>query len=161
MILLLILIVALITGVTLGFIFERSQFCTVRILNNAFSLKVYEGLAGLIVLILVSVILLNFTLFSGMVTKFNLLHFIDMSPTAIYAPPFVPLANFIGAFLFGVGMVFAGMCVTGMLFRMGEGYLSSLVTLLGIAVGFGIIPVFKGVKIILPKFFTGITYMLL
>lgn len=152
--------IAIMTGIILGFIFERHQFCTVRILNNAFSIKAYEGLIGLIVLILLSTILFNLALFSGIVTRFNILHTMDLSQAVICAPTFIPWINFVGAFLFGVGMVFAGMCVAGMLFRMGEGYLSSFLTFIGMALGFSTISFLNEIRIGLPKLFAGITYEL-
>jgi len=123
-------------------------------------MKAYEGLIGLIVLILLSTILFNLALFSGIVARFNILHIMDLTPAAICAPTFIPWMNFVGAFLFGVGMVFAGMCVAGMLFRMGEGYLSSFLTFLGIALGFTMISFLNEIRIGLPSFFAGITHEL-
>ena len=109
---------------------------------------------------LLSTILFNLALFSGTVARFNILHIMDLSPAVIRAPTFIPWMNFIGAFLFGVGMVFAGMCVAGMLFRMGEGYLNSFLTFLGIALGFTTISFLNEIRIGLPKFFAGITHEL-
>ena len=40
-----------------------------------------------------------------------------------------------GGLVFGIGMVLAGGCVTGTLWRMGEGYLNSWVAMVGILVG--------------------------
>jgi hypothetical protein len=47
----------------------------------------------------------------------------------------VGLATAVGGLLFGVGMVLAGGCVSGTLWRMGEGYLNSWVAMAGILVG--------------------------
>lgn len=47
----------------------------------------------------------------------------------------VGFATLAGGLLFGMGMVLAGGCVTGTLWRMGEGYLNSWVAMLGILGG--------------------------
>lgn len=47
----------------------------------------------------------------------------------------VSFATVAGGLLFGIGMVLAGGCVSGTLWRMGEGYLNSWVALGGILVG--------------------------
>ena len=41
----------------------------------------------------------------------------------------------VGGLLFGIGMVIAGGCVSGTLYRIGEGYLASWASLLGILLG--------------------------
>lgn len=47
----------------------------------------------------------------------------------------VGIATVVGGVVFGIGMVLAGGCVTGTLWRMGEGYLNSWVAMLGIVAG--------------------------
>jgi hypothetical protein len=44
-------------------------------------------------------------------------------------------ANILGGFLFGVGMVVAGGCISGATYRTGEGMVGSMIALVGIAVG--------------------------
>jgi uncharacterized membrane protein YedE/YeeE len=48
--------------------------------------------------------------------------------------PFIPLAQIIGGFLFGMGMVLAGGCASGITYRIGEGYVTAFVA----AIFFGI-----------------------
>jgi hypothetical protein len=48
--------------------------------------------------------------------------------------PFIPLAQIIGGFLFGMGMVLAGGCASGITYRIGEGYITAFVA----AIFFGI-----------------------
>lgn len=48
--------------------------------------------------------------------------------------PFIPLAQIIGGFLFGMGMVLAGGCASGVTYRIGEGYITAFVA----AIFFGI-----------------------
>tara|TARA_Y100000590_G_scaffold320228_1_gene362527 strand:- start:2531 stop:3550 length:1020 start_codon:yes stop_codon:yes gene_type:complete len=47
----------------------------------------------------------------------------------------VGLSTLIAGTLFGIGMVLAGGCVSGSLYRMGEGYIASWVAILGVMIG--------------------------
>lgn len=49
----------------------------------------------------------------------------------------VGLSVVVGGVLFGVGMVIAGGCVSGSLYRMAEGYVASWVAILGVIIGLG------------------------
>ncbi|MER3404827.1 MAG: hypothetical protein C4289_06405, partial [Chloroflexota bacterium] len=57
----------------------------------------------------------------------------DLPPKAHIVP--VGLHLVVGGLAFGAGMVLAGGCVSGTLFRIGEGYVTSWVTLAGILLG--------------------------
>jgi uncharacterized membrane protein YedE/YeeE len=48
--------------------------------------------------------------------------------------PFIPWAQIVGGFLFGMGMVLAGGCASGVTYRIGEGYITAFVA----AIFFGI-----------------------
>jgi len=49
----------------------------------------------------------------------------------------VGLSVVVGGVMFGVGMVIAGGCVSGSLYRMSEGYIASWVAILGVIIGLG------------------------
>ncbi len=59
----------------------------------------------------------------------SLLGWIKISPT-----PFFWAANLVGSFIFGIGMVLAGGCASGVTYRVGEGMLSALSALLGLTI---------------------------
>jgi uncharacterized membrane protein YedE/YeeE len=59
--------------------------------------------------------------------------FDSLPPGATVLP--LGLHTFVGGILFGIGMVVAGGCTSGSLYRAGEGYVGSMVALLGIMVG--------------------------
>lgn len=62
----------------------------------------------------------------------------------------VGLNTAIGGILFGIGMVLAGGCASGTLYRVGEGYTTSMVALVGMLVGIaGFAEVFSLLKSIL------------
>ena len=145
MALLTILIMALVTGVFMGFIFQRSQFCTALASNEAFTFHNYGRFQGILVLLIVSTIVFNILIWLGVVSKFNLLPAIGIdAPTLCRTLPFtlpgplgavMPVINLIGGVVFGFGMMLAGGCVAGTLFRIGEGYIASIIALIGISAG--------------------------
>jgi uncharacterized membrane protein YedE/YeeE len=53
------------------------------------------------------------------------------------AQSFFPIANIIGGYIFGLGMVMAGGCGSGIVYRVGEGQLASWFAVLGFFLGIG------------------------
>jgi hypothetical protein len=58
-----------------------------------------------------------------------------LPPAAHISPVSLPLV--LGAFAFGIGMVLSGACISGHLYRIGQGYLRAIPALIGSLVGFG------------------------
>jgi len=56
-----------------------------------------------------------------------------------HAKPLLWANYLVGGVLFGVGMVLAGGCVSGTLYKAGEGHLNSIVALMGIPIGIGMV----------------------
>ena len=59
-----------------------------------------------------------------------------LPPAAHISPVSLPLVA--GAFAFGIGMVLSGACISGHLYRIGQGYLRAVPALLGSLIGFGL-----------------------
>jgi len=59
----------------------------------------------------------------------------DLGVIVLYPRGFYWGANMLGGFLFGIGMVIAGGCISGSTYRTGEGLVGSMLALVGIAVG--------------------------
>lgn len=59
-----------------------------------------------------------------------------LPPLAHIGPVSIPLAA--GAFLFGIGMTLSGACISGHLYRIGQGYLRAIPALIGTLIGFAI-----------------------
>jgi uncharacterized protein len=59
-----------------------------------------------------------------------------LPPAAHIGPVSWPLA--LAAFIFGIGMTLSGACISGHLYRLGQGYLRAIPALLGTLIGFGI-----------------------
>ncbi|MEJ2697282.1 MAG: YeeE/YedE family protein [Candidatus Sulfobium sp.] len=114
---------ALLVGGAFGFILQRGRFC----MNTAFRDTIF---------------IKDFTMFrsylialSVMIIGSNILN--DVGIIHLRAQSFFPLANIIGGFLFGLGMVMAGGCGSGIVYRVGEGQLASWFAVLGFFLGIG------------------------
>jgi uncharacterized membrane protein YedE/YeeE len=130
-----VLIIAFVTGIVLGFIFQRSQFCMTLILTESFLFNNHRRIVGLIAAILFSTILFNIALYSGLIENFNLLQNVGVNPE-FFKAPLILERDIIGGLIFGFGMILAGGCVAGILFRIGEGQLSSVIGFIGLMLGF-------------------------
>jgi len=108
-------------GLTFGFALQRGRFCGAAILSSVVLLKERDGIIGAGLAVGVAMIG-----FAGM----SALGWIEPNPKRLLLLPAI-----VGGLVFGVGMVLAGGCVTGSLFKAGEGRLGSILALLGIAVG--------------------------
>jgi len=108
-------------GVLFGFAMQRAAFCGSAIFSSVVLLKDARGLIGVLVAIGVSMVGFGALAAAG---------WIRPNPK-----PFFLLPALVGGVLFGVGMVLAGGCVSGSLFKAAEGRLNSMLAVVGIAVG--------------------------
>jgi len=113
----------LIVGGLFGFILQRGRFC----MNSAFRDIIF---------------IKDFTLFHAylialmvMLVGSNLLD--DAGIIHLKAQSFYPLANIIGGYIFGLGIVLAGGCGSGIVYRTGEGQLASWFAVFGFFLGIG------------------------
>jgi uncharacterized membrane protein YedE/YeeE len=116
-------------GLAFGVILQRSRLCFAGAFRDFFLLRDGRILRALLAAMLVSTA--GFWLL--MVRLAPDPSFGSLPPGAHVTP--VGLHLIIGGLLFGVGMVVAGGCVSGTLFRIGEGYTASWVALVGILGG--------------------------
>lgn len=123
---------SLLTGLALGFIFERGRFCFFCIFRDLIedrnSGPMYAVLAALAV---------------GGIGYAVVFGAFLPNPTAGRLPPEahigpVSWALALAGFAFGVGMALSGACISGHLYRLGEGYNRAPLALLGALVGFGL-----------------------
>ncbi|MBF0329630.1 MAG: YeeE/YedE family protein [Nitrospirae bacterium] len=123
----------LLLGFAVGIIMHRSDYCVAGMFRDLFMFKKVFMLRTLLVLASVSMLLFEIGRRSGVL----------VSPFPILGSP--SLASFIGGALFGVGMVLAGGCVVGTLYKMGAGSLVSLTAFVGLIIGSGIYAEFHSV----------------
>ncbi len=115
-------VLAFIFGVLLGVVIERSQFCMASAFRDFFLFRHTSMLKAIIVALAVTST--GFLIFSNA-------GFIVDYPYIVNAG----LNTAIGGIFFGIGMVLAGGCASGTLYRVGEGYTTSMVALVGMLVG--------------------------
>lgn len=115
-------ILAIIAGLGLGYIIERGDFCfhsTLRgLVRRPRQLELFRAY--------VLTLLVAAPLVRGMAT----LGWIEP-----WVPPFAWPANIVGGLIFGIGMVVAASCITGLFYKLGHGMLGTLVGLAAWAVG--------------------------
>ena len=108
-------------GLVFGYALQRGRFCMNSASRDALLLKDYTLLKAVGVAILVEMI--GFAL-------------LDVTGITAAAPkPFFWGANLVGSFTFGIGMVLAGACASGLTYRTGEGMVSAMVAAIGLAIG--------------------------
>ena len=116
-------------GMTFGFILQRSRLCFASAFRDMFLMR--EGrnmkaiLAGIAVATAGFALLMQKAVPDPAAGAFpDQAHVV---PTGLYLV--------VGGVLFGIGMVVAGGCVSGSMYRVGEGYVASGVALLGVLAG--------------------------
>jgi uncharacterized membrane protein YedE/YeeE len=104
-----------------GFFLQRGSFCGSSILSSVFLYKDLKGVGGLALAILTTMVG-----FAGMTA----LGWVEPNPFQMNLLPAI-----LGGILFGVGMVLAGGCISGSLYKAGEGRLYSMLALIGMGIG--------------------------
>lgn len=116
-------------GIGFGFAFQRSRFCFTAAFRDLFLLR--DGRLMKAVLAALAVATLGFTVvMMGQLPRPG----IGLIPQAAHISP-LGLHLLLGGLLFGFGMVVSGGCVSGSLYRIGEGYTASLAAVVGMLVG--------------------------
>jgi uncharacterized protein len=111
-------------GLAAGAVMHRSDYCLAGMFRDLFLFRRAEKLRTLLLLVVATMILFEAARLLGLLPTY---------PFPLYYAP--SGANVIGGLLFGVGMVLAGGCVVGTLYRMGAGSLISAVAFVGLIVG--------------------------
>lgn len=135
----------LLVGAAFGFVLQRGRFCV----NSAFREVLFQDYTMLrAYLLAVAVTMIGANLIEDMGWLRHANEAGAMVTGELYRQGFAPFANIIGGFLFGMGIVLAGGCGSGILYRVGEGNLAYVLAVCGFFFGiavtkFGILkPVF-------------------
>ncbi|MGD2044934.1 MAG: YeeE/YedE family protein [Gemmatimonadota bacterium] len=116
-------------GLGFGFVLQRGRFCFASAFRDLFLLGYGRNMKG--VLVGLAVASIGFGLV--MSRQVPMAYLGILPPSANVLPLGVHTA--LGGLLFGVGMVLAGGCVSGSIYRMGEGYVGSWVAFAGVMGG--------------------------
>lgn len=111
-------------GGAAGYVMHRADFCIAGMFRDLFLFRRATGLKGLAVAVLASAAGFLVASQSGLVSA---------GPFPLLGT--ASLANLLGGAAFGVGMVLAGGCVVGTLYKVGAGSGLSLVALIGLVLG--------------------------
>ncbi|HEY66052.1 MAG TPA: YeeE/YedE family protein [Caldilineae bacterium] len=113
-------------GLGYGFLVQRSRFCFTSAFRDLFLLQDGRLMKG--VLVGLGVATLGFAL---------IMHRAVPDPSQGITGNVYPTGwhTLLGGLLFGTGMVVAGGCASGTLYRMGEGYVAQWIALIGMIVG--------------------------
>ncbi|MSP12658.1 MAG: YeeE/YedE family protein [Chloroflexi bacterium] len=119
-------------GLAFGFVLQRSRFCFASAFRDIFLLGHGRNMKGVLLGLAVGT-----AGFAVLMAKYV------PNPTLGTLPPdanVLPLGwhTVLGGVLFGIGMVVAGGCVSGSVYRMGEGYVASWFSMGGILVGLAV-----------------------
>ena len=105
-------------GFAIGFVLHRSRFCFARAFREPFMTAEGEMTRAMILAIALGIPLVAILIAAGTIDPY------------LPIPPRFWLGALIGGLIFGIGMVFAGGCASGALWRIGEGHLKLLVAIL-------------------------------
>src|SRR5574341_297873 len=117
-------------GIAFGIVLQRSRFCFASAFRDLFLFGEGRVLKGIIIGMAVAAV--GFALIMGKLVVDPLTTGALPARAGVYP---LSVATILGGFLFGLGMVVAGGCASGTLYRIGEGYVASLVTLVGMLFG--------------------------
>ena len=112
------ILTGLLVGLAFGFALQRGRFCMNSAFRDIVTMKDYTLLKTVALALLVS-----------------MLGFGIMAMTNTITPGPKPIlwgGNIIGSFIFGIGMVLAGGCASGITYRVGEGMVGAMTAALGL-----------------------------
>ena len=121
----------LLVGAALGYVLQRGRFC----INSAYReilFQDYTMFRAYLLALVVAIIGANFIEDIGWLGHLESGSFMRGE---LYRQAFVPWANVIGGYLFGMGIVLAGGCGSGILYRVGEGNLAYVLAVFGFFFG--------------------------
>ena len=104
-------------GLVFGFVLQRGRFCMNSAFRDIIVMKEYTLFKAVMTAVLVQMV--GFTLMA-------MAHIITLNPK-----PLMWGANITGGLIFGIGMVMAGGCASGITYRVGEGMVGAMSAVLG------------------------------
>src|SRR5262245_45158963 len=119
----------LLIGAAFGFVLQRGRFC----INSAFREVLFQDYTMLRAYMLAVVVTM---IGANLIEQLGWLQpAADGTAGQLYRQAFVPWANVVGGYIFGMGIVLAGGCGSGILYRLGEGNLAYVFAVFGFFFG--------------------------
>ncbi len=107
-----------VAGFAIGFVLHRSRFCLSRVFREPFMTAEGEMTKALMLAVALGAPVAALLIFNGTIDPY------------IAIPARFWLGSALGGLIFGIGMVFAGGCASGSLWRIGEGHLKLVVAVI-------------------------------
>lgn len=119
-------------GLFFGLVLQRTRFCFYCIFTDFFDKRDSQGIIGILVALIIGT-LGYFAVFGAFIPN----------PDGVQLPPdaHISAVSWIlpfSALIFGLGMAFAGSCISAQLYRFGEGLLTAPIAIVGVIVGFAL-----------------------
>ena len=122
--------ISLLIGISMGLLLERGRFCFFCIFRDGIEDRNTTPLISVLTAITVGAI--GYAIIFGQFLPDTTTD--RLPPVAHIGPVSWPLA--LAAFVFGIGMTLSGACISGHLYRLGQGYLRAIPALIGTLIGF-------------------------
>jgi hypothetical protein len=119
--------ISLVLGLAAGFLMHRSDFCLAGMFRDLFLFRRTAMIKSLVLLVITSMVLFEAVRRLGFLSQYPFPLLYSPSP-----------ANVIGGLFFGIGMVLAGGCVVGTLYKMGSGSVLAFTAFAGLIAGSGL-----------------------
>lgn len=116
-----------ITGISFGYILQKSRFCFAAAIRDPYLIRGTSLTKALLIALAITSIGFTAIKYGAFINGQEI-------PGQIAIKPISP-ATVIGGILFGIGMVLAGGCASGILMRTGEGFLTQMVALIFFIIG--------------------------
>jgi uncharacterized protein len=123
---------SLLIGLALGIVFERGRFCFFCIFRDSIESRKNSGFLSVVTALAVGAI--GYAIVFGMYLPDTSGEYLP--PGAHIGPTSWVLA--VAALAFGFGMALSGACISGHLYRIGQGSLRAIPALIGVLIGLGV-----------------------
>ncbi len=117
-----VLISGILVGVAFGFVLQRGRYCMNSAFRDMIFMDDYTLFRSYILALIIAIVGAN------LLEDFGFL-----GDDGLRRQSFNIVANIVGGYIFGLGIVLAGGCGSGIIYRIGEGYVSAIVATLGFA----------------------------
>jgi uncharacterized membrane protein YedE/YeeE len=141
-------------GLGLGYILQRGRFCLNSAFRDIIFIKDLTLFRSYLLCVVVAIIGSNLLEDAGLLLYFDT-DTGQMVQTGLLRQNFAPVAIVLGGFLFGLGIVLAGGCASGIVYRLGEGQLAAMIAIVGFF--FGIAMTADGILSPISKYLKGFT----
>jgi len=112
----------LLIGIAIGWVLQRGRYCMNTAFRDVIFINDYTLFRAYILALIIVMVGANILEDIGVIEELR-------------RQAFSPFANIIGGFIFGIGIVLAGGCGSGIWYKIGEGQFNALISVIGFFIG--------------------------